>query len=90
MIMALLIVHGLVAGMLSLGVASNEPIDIAKFDRNKYFIGFVSALAGLFSEQAFAKLESESANVFGKGASKEGRDDPRETVRPSEIGSATS
>lgn len=67
MIIALLIVYGLVAGMLSLGVnTGNEPIDIAKFDTNKYFIGFVSALAGLFSEHAFAKLESVSANVFGK------------------------
>jgi hypothetical protein len=38
--------------------------------RRGHFIGFVSALAGLFSEQAFAKLESVSVNLFGKTASK--------------------
>lgn len=65
MIMALLIVYGLVAGMLSLG-ASAQPIDISKFESNKYFIGFVSALAGLFSEQAFSKLQDVSATIFGK------------------------
>lgn len=71
MIIALLIVYGLVAGMLSLGVnTGNQPIDIAKFGTNKYFIGFVSALAGLFSEHAFGMLESVSANVFGNTTNK--------------------
>lgn len=63
MVMALLIIYGVTAGMLSLG--KQEPIDINNFDSIKYFIGFVSALAGLFSEQAFVKLNAVSKTLFG-------------------------
>ena len=61
--MALLVIYGLAAGML--GIGSDNPIDFQKFEQIKYFLGFVSALAGLFSEQAFNKLHEVSRIVFG-------------------------
>lgn len=67
-VMALLIIYGLIAGMLSLG-SSVEPIKLDEFDKIKYFIGFVSALAGLFSEQAFEKLSEISKTLFGQNSS---------------------
>ncbi len=63
MIMALLVIYGLAAGMLSLG--AKEPILGKNFEDIKYFIGFVSALSGLFSEQAFLKLQEVSKTLFG-------------------------
>jgi hypothetical protein len=63
MIMALLIIYGLAAGMLSLG--ASEPFVGKNFEEIKYFVGFVSALAGLFSEQAFIKLQEVSKTLFG-------------------------
>lgn len=63
MIMALLIIYGLAAGMLSLG--AKEPFVGKNFEEIKYFVGFVSALAGLFSEQAFMKLQEVSKTLFG-------------------------
>lgn len=63
MIMALLIIYGLAAGMLSLG--ADKPFVGKNFEEIKYFVGFVSALAGLFSEQAFIKLQEVSKTLFG-------------------------
>jgi len=37
-----------------------------RFEEIKYFIGFVSALSGLFSEQAFNKLNEISETLFGR------------------------
>jgi len=64
MTIALLMVYGLAAGILSLG-GEQQPIDFKNFEHNKYFIGFISALAGLFSEDAFAKLQDLSRTLFG-------------------------
>ena len=72
--MALLIIYGLMAGMLSLGRSPDaEPINVEDFDKIKYFIGFISALAGLFSEQAFEKLNEISKTLFGQKDAAEGR-----------------
>jgi hypothetical protein len=64
MTISLLIVYGLAAGILSLG-GQQQPIDTEHFEQNKFFIGFISALAGLFSEHAFAKLQDVSRTLFG-------------------------
>ena len=64
MTIALLMVYGLAAGILSLG-GKQQPIDATNFEQNKFFIGFISALAGLFSEQAYAKLQDLSRTLFG-------------------------
>lgn len=64
MTIALLMVYGLAAGILSLG-GQQQPIDTQHFEQNKFFIGFISALAGLFSEHAFAKLQDVSRTLFG-------------------------
>jgi hypothetical protein len=64
MTIALLMVYGLAAGILSLG-GQQQPIDFNNFEQNKFFIGFFSALAGLFSENAFSKLQDLSRTLFG-------------------------
>ena len=48
-----------------IGVGGTNPITSANVDDVKYLVGFVSALAGLFSEQAFVKLHDMSKTVFG-------------------------
>ena len=70
MTIALLIVYGLAAGILSLG-GQQQPIDFRSFEQNKYFIGFISALAGLFSEHAFAKLQDISSTIFSPGKARD-------------------
>lgn len=63
-VMALLVIYGLAAGILSVG--TEVLIDLEHFDKIKYSIGFISAMAGLFSDQAFLKFREISENIFGR------------------------
>lgn len=63
MLMALLVIYGIAAGVI--GIGQDNPINVDEYEEIKYMIGFVAALAGLFSEQAFQKLHDVAKSIFG-------------------------
>ena len=80
MVMAILVIFGFSAGMLSVSTVSFEdggPFDASNYEQTKYLIGFASALAGLFSDRAFNKLAEISQTMFGTADTA-----PGTTVKP--------